>query len=308
MAAPVRAPLGQHPKLTLSLGARKVILIRRDAKLLLFTVPNSPRAYGGQTTTFSPPEGEIPIATDWQKGRWRIVTQCGGALILHTIAKGGGFVRPSQVAQVIRSLPAPDADGGLAPLVRRRDGVECFVHPTGVGVELRGTRAYVVGAANAVGRAGSDVLWVREEGAARWLERNGDRRDLDPSGDGKTFFGWQGSSDDDWLLAVRVQSGQWKLYSEKTSFTLCASAPTEVVGVVNSPALIVCESDRRSLTLVGLHFTSKLPPLVDPLEDACACPSAPYIAYASKTGELIVYSLQRQVTVLHVLPDAEQSS
>jgi hypothetical protein len=307
-APPLRSPLGPRPKLTLSSGARKVIIKRADGKLSLFAVPNSAQAPGSRITTFSPPEGETPIATDWQIGRWRILTQRAGALVLHTIAKGGGPVRPPLLADIVRPLPAPDPGGGLATLVRRRDGVECFVHPSGMGVELRNKLVYLVGPASAVGRAGWDVLWVREEGKARWLERSGKRRELDPSGDGKSFFGWQGSSSDDWLLALRVQLGHWKIHSETISLTLTAPAETQVLGVTHGPALILCESDRRSLTLWGLHSNAKLPPLTDALAEACACASAPYVAYSSVTGELIVYSLQRRATVLHVLPDGERSS
>jgi hypothetical protein len=307
-ASPVRSPLGENPRLVFSSGGRKVIVRRADGMLSLFTVPNSPQAQAGRVTTFAPPDGEMPIASDWQMGRWRVVTQRTDALVLHTIAKGGGPVRPPLVATVVRPLPAADGACALAPLVRRRDGVECFVHASRVGVELRGARVFPVGHAKAVGRAAGDVVWVRQEGEARWLERNGDRRALDSSGDGRTFFGWQGPSGDDWLLALSVQANQWKVYSSKTSVTLTPPAQTQVLGVVDSPALVLCEPDRRSLTLLGVHFTSPLPPLADSLSDACACPSAPYVGYTSRAGELIVYSLARQATVLHVLPDAERAS
>jgi hypothetical protein len=308
-APAVRSPLGPSPKLILSLGARKVIVQRADGRLSLFTVPNSPLAQSSRVTTFSPREGETPIASDWQMGRWRIVTQRADALVLHTIAKGGGPVRPPVIAEIVRPLPAAGA-AGIAPLVRRRDGVECFVHPSGMGVELRGTRVWHVGPARAVGRAGRDVLWVREERASRWLERNGERRDLDSSGDGKAFFGWNGPSMDDWWLGLRVQSGHWTFYSEGTSVTRTLSAPpdTEVLGVTDGPALLLREPDRRSLTLLGFNVNAKLPPLADSLAEACACSSAPFVAYSSQAGELIVYSLLRQATVLHVLPDAERSS
>jgi hypothetical protein len=147
---------------------------------------------------------------------------------------------------------------------------------------------------------------LREGGVGgRWLERAEDRRVLDPSGDGKAFFGWPGAAGDDWLLALRVQSG-WKIHSEKTTVTLTPPARIEVLGVTPGPALLVVEPDKRSLTLLGLHMNYKLPPLADPFAEGCACASAPYVAYSSEAGELIVYSLQGQQTVLHVLPGGER--
>jgi hypothetical protein len=205
-------------------------------------------------------------------------------------------------------LPPPGADDGIAPLVRRRDGVECFVHPSQIGVELRGTRLATMGRAKAVGLAGREVLWVRERDDASWLEGPGHHPEFAPSRPGRAFFGWPGKSEDLWLLGLPTMSSHWKIHTERTSVTLAPPSGTEVMGIVQGPALLLREANERSLLLLGIHRNSKLPPLADPVSDACACPSAPFVAYCSGAGELIVYSLERDATVLHVLPNGERPS
>jgi hypothetical protein len=296
-APPHSALVGWHPRVFLSSGARKLIVLRADGALVMFAVGNSPRATIPPPLTFTPPSGEVVVATEWHAGRWRIVTQRGSTFTTHTIARGGGSIVPP-VTAMLGASGEPPADGGLSPLVRWPDGTERFAHPGGLGIVLREATATAMGAVRAIAYSGGELWWVAE-GDNRMLFGGEGPISLPTAGDGRTFFGCLPAKGI-CLLAVRTGDGEWSVHSENKRIRL-RSGPSQVFGVVDGPALFACEPDARSPLLMGVSFTQRLPALAEPVTVGCACTSAPYIAYASDEGEIRVYSLKTQKTVLHVI-------
>jgi hypothetical protein len=105
--------------------------------------------------------------------------------------------------------------------------------------------------------------------------------------------------------------GQFAMCFGKTHWKICSASswtPVEVPlgfsvhGVLRDhnyeETLIVVEDDLRTLSLHGAHGTRRLVKAQAAIVAASGCQQLPYIAYATATGEICVYSLKHGKAVL----------
>jgi hypothetical protein len=154
----------------------------------------------------------------------------------------------------------------------------------------------------------SNLVSVRREESGWRLEsfaskRHGEHLDRPCSASSeRAFFGCGGSLEHpEWgLPALQVDEYQWMVITDEADVHLEVDATQEVVGVIgprqygNSPGLIVLESDRRSLRIIGKEWTFDLPHANADIVHASASHADPYIAYVTEAGEIVIYSLTHE--------------
>ena len=115
------------------------------------------------------------------------------------------------------------------------------------------------------------------------------------------FFGCGGSLEhpDFGMAALQVGRNEWVILTDENSTRLEVSDDQDVVGVIgpreygNSPALLVLE-DRRLLRAVGSDWSIDLPRANADIVHVSASHANPFIAYATETGEVVIYSLTHE--------------
>jgi hypothetical protein len=150
----------------------------------------------------------------------------------------------------------------------------------------------------------SGIVLARRN-AATWILESVNKRHKDPvvrpcdAGSFGAFFGCGGSLDhpDLGLPALQVADDQWLILTDENDVHLEVDSTQEVVGVIgprqygHSPGLVVLEADHRSLRIVGKEWTFDLPRANADIIHVSASHAAPYIAYVTEAGEVVIYSL-----------------
>jgi hypothetical protein len=119
----------------------------------------------------------------------------------------------------------------------------------------------------------------------------------------KAFFGFGGDAAHKsfGLLAVEQTELQWAVISAKGETVLVKPSGAErVVGVIantplgKEPGLVALDGDQRTLTLNGHNWRQTILKANAPVNRVTVSHVAPYIAYSTTNGEIVVYSLQHR--------------
>jgi hypothetical protein len=69
------------------------------------------------------------------------------------------------------------------------------------------------------------------------------------------------------------------------------------------PALVLLENDRRTLSLRGLSQSEHIHTATTPIEYITVCTTAPYVAYSTIEGEVVVCSLLTKARLCDFVPE-----
>jgi hypothetical protein len=129
------------------------------------------------------------------------------------------------------------------------------------------------------------------------------------------FFGFGGrvAHPEHGLVAVGNRDGSWSVLSLRGHLLLSPFAGTRVMGVAadpqrHEPGLVIVEEDGRTLALAGLSWTRRLPPASAEIRHAAASSTAPYVAWTTIHGEVVVYSLAHDAVLFRRVPEGEAES
>jgi hypothetical protein len=328
-ARPLRiaAALGGATHLLFAPSGRRLFAQQPDGKVIVYGVPNSPRAGAGTPKVRAAPAGARIIAAGWCQRRPLFVSWDPEAeqLTVQGLPGKSSVVRKRLARDT--SLRPPTPGDRLAP---------CFAinrqptHPNGVVfLDSNGGLFWVsedveevlrLGASTTAAALVQDAL-VYVQGALPDPERDdlAPRRirrlregvpaplavDLSGDGDLSAFFGF-GEHPDVGLLAVRCRADRWRVIHALGMLDLIPPRGTTVVGVAmakaEAPALVVLEENRRVLSLLGMNECTSLPPASTEIAHACASSTGPEVAYVTLGGEVVVYSLSYRAVIMRALP------
>jgi hypothetical protein len=105
-------------------------------------------------------------------------------------------------------------------------------------------------------------------------------------------------------LAVRYSENHWEILSRGARSDVLVPRDFSVHGVLQhgnyEEALVVVESDRQTLSLLGARETRPLIKAESPIQLVCTCPQQPLIAYTTAAGKLAIYSLRHGKLLLDI--------
>lgn len=112
------------------------------------------------------------------------------------------------------------------------------------------------------------------------------------------------------LLALEQTETQWVVISGRAQKTLVKPDGAKVVGVLvderfsKEPGLMALEDDSQTVTLNGQNSRHEIFRAHAPVAHIAVCQHAPYIAYATVNGEVVIYSVRHQADLCRYLPGA----
>ncbi|HSE16302.1 MAG TPA: hypothetical protein VLB46_04575 [Pyrinomonadaceae bacterium] len=113
------------------------------------------------------------------------------------------------------------------------------------------------------------------------------------------------------LLALELTEFQWLVISDKEQ-VLAKPRLAKVFGVCldpqtgPEPGLLALEDDYRTATLNGRNWKKEVLFTHAPVEHIALCQRAPYIAYSTVHGEIVIYSLRHQADLCRYAPRGEK--
>ncbi len=134
------------------------------------------------------------------------------------------------------------------------------------------------------------------------LDKHVERWDS-PTAPCKAYFGYNrpGTTRPFGVFALSYNETHWEIHSGRRTEVIVPEG-CSVHGVLGQAsyeeALIVVESDRRTLSLHGPHGARRLAKSGSPIVSVAASHQAPLIAYGNEAEEIAIYSLQHDGTVL----------
>ena len=305
-------------------GIRRVITRGRGNSVITYPIPGTPRDSAGKPKQYRV-KGSGAIIAAGQFGKVVLVvlaTDRPNVLALECVSGNEGrlssgaysgadhvvFTAPSsellpcQVSPVWHETKGDllflDAAGKLVRLARA-GSLHCSA-----GVEADGVLAMAPLAHGVVYVARRDSRYVVVLAA-------GDGKELVyPLGDEclRAFFGYGGplAHPRYGLLILESSAGQWTVLHARGRSSFVAPSGTTVVGVAASqdgedgrtgPALVVLESDERTLSLLAQTWSHSLPPASADIAHAAVSSMSPHVAYSTVRGEVVIYSLVHQAVV-----------
>jgi hypothetical protein len=95
------------------------------------------------------------------------------------------------------------------------------------------------------------------------------------------------------LLALRMGPGQWRLMHLASSRSEDLHLTARVVGAADlgGPSLVVVEDDEHSFSVVGRRQSRSLPQASGRIVEVALASTAPWLAYATAEGEVVVLNL-----------------
>ena len=322
--APRRVP-GQDSKITalaFSSDGAKLMARRDEETLLVWAIPNSPRAgVGNAKQYYAKPFAPIRAAGRTGKG-YALVTTTDQPECLHIhrvgAQKGKFAVLPFLLPPGV-FLSAPD--GTLPPCFYFPDAEEPMRWMVLAGGWL--LRPYIdenspavnqavshMGDVIAWGVSGDDLVFVGRGGggyggwSVRVFSPNGVmqvKRDLPTAR--KAFCGYWNN------VAIEETPGNWRLCNmlleEKHDVYVRQALPGTVVGTASQhfpdceedrenydgkPCLVLLDANRRQLTLFAQSGQTPLPLAPSPIAEVTVCQAKALIACRLETGEILVYS------------------
>ena len=114
------------------------------------------------------------------------------------------------------------------------------------------------------------------------------------------------------LLALEHAGSQWVVITDTAQKVLVKPKGAKVIGVFvedrrdGEPGLLVLEDDLRTVTHNGPNRRSEIFYAHAPVEHLAFCQRAPYIAYSTADGEVVIYSVRHGADLCRYLPEGEK--
>jgi hypothetical protein len=114
------------------------------------------------------------------------------------------------------------------------------------------------------------------------------------------------------LLALEQAESQWVVITDTTQKALVKPKRAKVIGVLvedrfdAEPGLLALEDDLRSVTLNGLNGRKEIYHAHARVEHIAVSQRAPYIAYSTVDGEVVIYSVRHEADVCRYLQVGEK--
>jgi hypothetical protein len=114
------------------------------------------------------------------------------------------------------------------------------------------------------------------------------------------------------VLALEHSDSHWTVIGNQGQQAVVKPRGAKVVGVLLlprirlEPGLLVLEDDLQTVTLNGRDLRKEIFRAHAPVEHIVLCQTAPYIAYSTIHGEIVVYSLRHEADLCRYLPEGEK--
>ncbi len=322
-AKPVRAPgrISPEAKILFSPSGRRIAVRLHGTNVLDVHVPSSPRDRPANGDRLAGGPGLVSLG--WNRKRRSITASVQGGAVV--IARGTGKTTLGQSVPG-HGVPLPVAPSpleGLGPCHLWPAGAQRAWMLDSAGVlhqaQLGGSSWVVSAGVTALYCSRSRLWYVACRSGALELVAHTTQRgrhtwDLGP-GTGRAFL----SAPSGRLLvaAEDAAGGTWTVRlgtleglasSDASGFDstrqLRPPSGTLVVGALLSaqgePALLLLEEDRRDFTLLDRHGLRLVYEAVGEVATASVSPVEPTLAYATRSGALVAYSLDREAVLLHL--------
>lgn len=114
------------------------------------------------------------------------------------------------------------------------------------------------------------------------------------------------------LLALEHTEFEWLVISNDGQRVLVKPAGAKVFGVLveeskgTEPGLLALEDNHQTVTLNGRNWRKEVMHAHAPVAHIALCQRAPYIAYSTGDGEIVIHSLRHGADLCRYLPEGEQ--
>jgi len=114
------------------------------------------------------------------------------------------------------------------------------------------------------------------------------------------------------LLALEQTEFQWTVIGDYGQKDLVKPYGAKVFGVltdersVAEPGLLALEDDLQTVSLNGRNWRKEILRAHAPVEHIALCQRAPYIAYSTVDGEIVIYSVRDRADLCRYLPEAKK--
>lgn len=130
----------------------------------------------------------------------------------------------------------------------------------------------------------------------------------------RAFFGWPSrlSHPEFGLIALERTNFYWIVISEKGQTILTRPKGAKIIGVMSDersepePGLLALEDDFRTVTLNGHNWRKEVMEAHARVEHIAVCQRAPYIAYSTVDGEIVIHSLQHGADLCRYLQEGKK--
>jgi hypothetical protein len=114
------------------------------------------------------------------------------------------------------------------------------------------------------------------------------------------------------ILALEQTEFDWLVISNDGQKVLAKPASAKVFGVLvdepnaTEPGLLALEDDQRTVTLNGRDWRKEILQAHAPVAHITLCQRAPYIAYSTVDGEIVIYSVRHRADLCRYFPEGEK--
>lgn len=114
------------------------------------------------------------------------------------------------------------------------------------------------------------------------------------------------------LIALEQTEFQWLVIDQSERKDLVKPHSAKVFGVLadersgRGPGLLALEDNFRTVTLNGRNWRKEILEAHAPVEHIALCQRAPYIAYSTVDGEIVIYSVRHSADLCRYLPESEK--
>ena len=114
------------------------------------------------------------------------------------------------------------------------------------------------------------------------------------------------------LLALEQTEFQWVVIGDKGPMTLVKPSGAKVFGILvdersgTKPGLLALEDNLQTVTLNGRNWRTDIFRAHAPVEHIALCQRAPYIAYSTVDGEIVIYSMRYRSDLCRYFTGARQ--
>jgi len=324
VATPQRAgdQFAPASNLVFSNSGNKLFARSHTGALISYPIPNSPLAGAGKPRLFRPQMPGTIIAA----GRTRKVTVAlladRTAERLHLEWLSGSHVRlPEGPVQVSMGLDwgTDDAPLGMLYGVWPDSDVQLFAHVQDLLLRIKKNKT---GRSTEIIATGVEAVTISTQWPAyvyrfgnNWVKTSlapdaADLRVVRPDAGRRACSGFGGAAaNPHWgLSGLEYGDGSWCVESGETVWQFNPPVGTEVFGVIGplrygeSPALVVLDADRRTISVLGLNWTHRLPEASTEIRHTAVSTVAAQIAYSTVQGEVVVYSLPHTAILYRLTP------
>jgi hypothetical protein len=325
----IKSSLAPASNLIFSSNSASVFARSANGGVIAFPVPNSPRAKVGKPKFYRPRDGRTVAAVGRLGKAQVLITAHNNLLNFEYVNKRSAAISEGKYKSIYEKIDfqAPAPQGPLQSCHRlllepARKSEALVIDGRGSLFQLRqpnkldhpepgivGSLWLVASQVLAIAPVYSRVAYVGCDNAkSQWrvVSMSNDTLYLDlpfEETPGKAFFGYGAilTHVTFGFLGVEKNAHTWVIFSADGESYHPRPEGTQVVGVSFimphegrrkvEPALLLLEEDRRTLTLRGITQSQRFHTAPAPIEQISASTSAPYLAYSTTEGEVVVYSL-----------------